>query len=203
MLSKFWKLPKADRRLLHEPIGRRCSLRPFRAAYFACLRSKRRKFSPGRRIRCSGLAQEPMVETKGLTGNSLPVKLDGDTLLAGDRCFLSKLSRFAYTSPAPSPSPGLVIGLKAANGQHSSFENAALGSLKFTRFLACARIKMYWMTPEWGSSAAEVPPETQFLLLMLEGGAYVAMLPLLDSGKFRVTLRPATFPARCCSSSLL
>jgi hypothetical protein len=53
------------------------------------------------------------------------------------------------------------------------------------------------MTPEWGSRAADVPPETQFLLLMLgEAGPYVAMLPLLDSGQFRATLRPASFPAR-------
>jgi raffinose synthase len=59
------------------------------------------------------------------------------------------------------------------------------------RFLACARIKIYWMTPEWGCSAKDLPPETQFLLLQLSpSGPYAIILPLIDSGKFRVTLRP-------------
>ena len=59
------------------------------------------------------------------------------------------------------------------------------------RFLACARCKLWWMTPEWGQHAHEIPPETQFLLLELaEGGPYALMLPLIDSNTFRATLRP-------------
>ena len=62
---------------------------------------------------------------------------------------------------------------------------------RMRRFLACARIKIYWMTPEWGCSAKDLPPETQFLLLQLSpSGPYAIILPLIDSGKFRVTLRP-------------
>ena len=46
------------------------------------------------------------------------------------------------------------------------------------------------MTPEWGSDASSMPPETQFLLLELEeGGPYAALLPLIDSNTFRGTLR--------------
>lgn len=46
------------------------------------------------------------------------------------------------------------------------------------------------MTPEWGSALAELPPETQFLLLELdEPGAFAVALPLID-GDFRATLRP-------------
>lgn len=63
--------------------------------------------------------------------------------------------------------------------------------LNCRRFLACARCKLWWMTPEWGSSAYEVPPETQFLLLELaEGGPYAVLLPLIDNNTFRATLRP-------------
>ena len=58
------------------------------------------------------------------------------------------------------------------------------------RFLACARCKLWWMTPEWGNRAKDMPPETQFLLLELEEGAYAIMLPLIDSNTFRATLRP-------------
>ena len=68
------------------------------------------------------------------------------------------------------------------------------------RFLACARIKVYWMAPEWGSAAKDLPPETQFLLLQLSpSGPYAIILPLIDTGKFRATLRPAAVRAACCS----
>ena len=47
------------------------------------------------------------------------------------------------------------------------------------------------MAPEWGSAAKDLPPETQFLLLQLSpSGPYAIILPLIDSGRFRATLRP-------------
>jgi len=47
------------------------------------------------------------------------------------------------------------------------------------------------MTPEWGSSAEDVPPETQFLLTEVEeGGPYAIILPLISQSTFRGTLRP-------------
>ena len=57
--------------------------------------------------------------------------------------------------------------------------------------MGCARIKLYWMAPEWGYTASDLAPETQFLLLQLgKGGPFACVLPLIDSGKFRATLRP-------------
>jgi len=71
--------------------------------------------------------------------------------------------------------------------------------VEFTRFLAAARKKLWWMTPEWGTASGDVPPETQFLLLELaEGGPYAILLPLIDSDTFRGTIRPP----RCCGVSL-
>lgn len=68
--------------------------------------------------------------------------------------------------------------------------------LKFSSYLACARNKLWWMTPEWGSSLHTLPPETQFLLLQLDESSsssgeqrYALLLPLID-GDFRGTLRP-------------
>jgi len=68
------------------------------------------------------------------------------------------------------------------------------------RFLACSRQKLWWMNPEWGSTAAEIPNETQFLLFQLastkggggardeeEGEAYGVIFPLI-SGAFRSSL---------------
>jgi len=67
-------------------------------------------------------------------------------------------------------------------------------------FLCCARNKIYWMTPEWGTKASQIPPETQFFLADLgppgtSEGPYVALMPLLAAGRtFRATLRPASIP---------
>ena len=58
------------------------------------------------------------------------------------------------------------------------------------RFLACARCKLWWMTPEWGSRALHIPPETQFALFQTAaGGPYIIALPLIDNQTFRGTLR--------------
>ena len=54
------------------------------------------------------------------------------------------------------------------------------------------------MTPEWGSCARDLPPETQFLLLQLaDGGPYAVLLPLIDSGRFRASLRPPQCARPC------
>ena len=37
------------------------------------------------------------------------------------------------------------------------------------RFMVSARNKLWWCTPEWGKTAADIPPETQFLLAELDG----------------------------------
>ena len=51
------------------------------------------------------------------------------------------------------------------------------------------------MSPEYGSKAQDLPPETQFVLLELSTkGPYAVLLPLIDSGKFRATLRPPRCP---------
>ena len=58
------------------------------------------------------------------------------------------------------------------------------------RFLACARCKLWWMTPEWGSRALHIPPETQFALFQTaDGGPYIIALPLIDTQTYRGTLR--------------
>lgn len=74
--------------------------------------------------------------------------------------------------------------------------------LQGRRFLALSKAKQYWMVPAWGSSAAEVPIETQLLLLEAAGelaeegqgageAVYALLLPLIDGNRFRGSLRPA------------
>lgn len=75
--------------------------------------------------------------------------------------------------------------------------------LNVGRMLACARCKLWWMTPEWRSSTLELPPETQFLLAELpaqmqatgeeqSAGGYALILPLID-WDFRATLRAGRY----------
>ena len=72
--------------------------------------------------------------------------------------------------------------------------------LQCNRLLACARCKLWWMTPSWGTKAGDLPPETQFVLVELaKGGPYAVMLPLIDQDTYRATLRPSTR----CSFALL
>ena len=60
------------------------------------------------------------------------------------------------------------------------------------------------MTPEWGNTAADLPPETQFLLVEVEeGGPYAVLLPLIDSNTFRGTLRPPRCASPFCMQSLM
>ena len=58
------------------------------------------------------------------------------------------------------------------------------------------------MAPEWGSAVKDLPPETQFLLLQLApSGPYAIILPLIDSGRFRATLRPPRCEAHAAAGS--
>ena len=69
-------------------------------------------------------------------------------------------------------------------------------SVNCARFVACARCKLWWMTPTWGDDdPAAIPAETQFLLLQLRGadertesGLYAAFVPMISRDGFRSTL---------------
>ena len=68
---------------------------------------------------------------------------------------------------------------------------------KTNSFLCCSRNKIYWMTPEWGSRSSDLPPETQFVLAQLRSQlnsnsppTFVCLVPLIERGAFRATLRP-------------
>jgi Raffinose synthase or seed imbibition protein Sip1 len=91
------------------------------------------------------------------------------------------------------------LSWSAATGTIDKLWCNTLPQVTFTRFLAAARKKLWWMTPEWGTEPGDLPPETQFLLLELkDGGPYAILLPLIDSDTFRATLRPP----RCCPAPL-
>lgn len=97
--------------------------------------------------------------------------------------------RFRLSEPTHSAEEVLILG--AQSDTAASHSDLFLGNLRCKRWLACARNKLWWMTPEWGSETKDLPPETQFLLLELEEDeSYAIILPLIDNDTFRGTLRP-------------
>jgi hypothetical protein len=87
-------------------------------------------------------------------------------------------------------------------GVDASFPAASLevriGALSCSRWMGCAKNKLWWMTPSWGVQAGEVPLETQFLLAELKtGGYYACVLPLIYDSTFSGILRGERY-ADCC-----
>lgn len=75
----------------------------------------------------------------------------------------------------------MLLGIKAevARSQH----RIALGTIPVGagRWLACARQKLWWMSPDVGPREQQIPAETQFLLLDLGQGLYGVLLPLVGN----------------------
>jgi len=132
-----------------------------------------------------------VVGIASLAGSALPLQLeDGSLRLApagaavgSGATLLKGVDRSLRASG--SPSGGVFL--------HSDFRDAcsaadvALGSLCCRRVLACARCTRYWMAPAVGGCAADVPLDTQFLLVELGDGdddaepqSYALLLPLVD-----------------------
>ena len=80
--------------------------------------------------------------------------------------------------------PFVVLGARPNSGNPTSHFLASLGALHGRRWVACAKNKLWWMTPSWGEAGGAVPVETQFLLVEAGAGVYVCMLPLIYDGAF-------------------
>ena len=127
------------------------------------------------------LAPPPTLRKLAFNKNRVCTE-DGTPILEG-------VSTQAWRTTSPE-SDFLVLGVETSDGASTSLADFPLGVLRCKRWLACARNKLWWMTPEWGTKGSDLPPETQFLLMELDSGEYVIMLPLIDNDTFRGTLRP-------------
>ena len=88
----------------------------------------------------------------------LPIGLEGGSVVVGDGLVvLSGVTPLASQHTAGS---FLTLGLEASSGE-THLEDFPLGTLHCTRWLCCARNKLWWMTPEWGTTTRELPPEGQ------------------------------------------
>ncbi|KAK9838974.1 hypothetical protein WJX74_007030 [Apatococcus lobatus] len=118
----------------------------------------------------------------------LHLDLQQGALKAGEYVILQGMSQELYISQQLDH--GIVLGCQSRDGAAYSMIDTNLGQLRCERFLAAARCKLWWMTPEWGTRAAHLPPETQFLLLKLPEDCYAIVLPLIAGNTYRSTLRP-------------
>eukprot|EP00471_Norrisiella_sphaerica_P006578 CAMPEP_0184490666 /NCGR_PEP_ID=MMETSP0113_2-20130426/18508_1 /TAXON_ID=91329 /ORGANISM="Norrisiella sphaerica, Strain BC52" /LENGTH=939 /DNA_ID=CAMNT_0026874659 /DNA_START=713 /DNA_END=3529 /DNA_ORIENTATION=- len=99
--------------------------------------------------------------------------------------------------PEVSDSHNIIFGVDTSKGgskyQDKSQLALDLGELRVEKWMACARQKLWWMTPSVGTKHDKIPAETQFLLgeIPSEDGngetRYVLMLPLVDQ-TFRTAL---------------
>ncbi|CAJ1409057.1 unnamed protein product [Effrenium voratum] len=102
-----------------------------------------------------------------------------------------------YLHPTSSTKTAGVLSLCLRAPAPASRHEVDLGSWACTStqqaWLAAARCKLWWMTPEWGSVRDPIPTETQMLLVRLamepeaEQGTYVFILPLVTE-HFRSSL---------------
>lgn len=105
---------------------------------------------------------------------------------------LSALHPGWSSTPGPNgQGGGLVIGVDLGlMHEPTSCSDIHLGVMKSYPFVALSRAKLYWLVPAWGCTSADIPVETQFLLLDLSGW-YAVFLPLIDSNTFTGSLRPS------------
>ncbi|KAF6256659.1 raffinose synthase or seed imbibition protein Sip1-domain-containing protein [Scenedesmus sp. NREL 46B-D3] len=151
--------------------------------------------------------------------NNIVCSSDGTTILKslGSGVAVSAGQQLATASTTAAPTtPGLLLDI--SSGDPAAPESAVpLGEVCGSAFLACARIKLCWMSPYHASSIAGLPGHIQFMLLQLdpaaaaaaaagggggEGGGnskdskaglapmYATILPLLPDG-CKATLQPA------------
>lgn len=107
------------------------------------------------------------------------LRVDGETIFAG-------VPETAELVPDPS---GLGAFLRCAAAEPASELLLPLGTLPgMRRFCAAARNNLFWMIPHAGDAASAVPPETQGLLVELDGGRIALLMPLVD-GHFRASLQ--------------
>jgi len=128
--------------------------------------------------------------------SELAVTLDDGNLRVGSSYALAGVPAFwaPYAPGAGVPAGGLFLGAHLQRDAAPYHRLRLAQTLRCKRFLACARVKLWWMQPSWGGRGEEVPPETQFLLLELgQDGPYAVILPLIcdatSGATFRCTVR--------------
>ncbi|MGC4093446.1 MAG: Sip1-related alpha-galactosidase [Polyangiaceae bacterium] len=117
----------------------------------------------------------------------MTLSLVDQTILDENQAALLRGLSFDLASEADALGHGMF--LRATAKQSSGrllFELGCVPALE--RFSACHRYEPFWMKPAAGTRLSQVPQETQSLLVRLTNGAWLLLVPLIDS-LFRFSLR--------------
>ncbi|PIN22495.1 Galactinol--sucrose galactosyltransferase [Handroanthus impetiginosus] len=137
-----------------------------------------------------------------MTITAVPVIKNGSLMVRG-KVILTGVPENIFVSPASSGSAFLGANSNTSSSRHVF----NLGILENFKFMCLFIAKIWWMIPRVGTSASEIPMETQMLLLeageesvlsiadeetpaepTAENKFYILVLPVLD-GSFRTTLQ--------------
>ncbi len=75
-----------------------------------------------------------------------------------------------------------LLLLRMDGGQVAQGGVDGLDIPELARWMALARLDLYWVRPHYGRAIAELPREVQMLLWQDGGGGYGMLLPLVDAG---------------------
>ncbi|XP_074294672.1 putative galactinol--sucrose galactosyltransferase 2 [Silene latifolia] len=116
----------------------------------------------------------------------MAIIIEDDCLSVNGKVVLTEIPENVVFSPAPSGS----VFLGASSPTPGSRLVFTLGALKGYKFLSLFRFKIWWMMPRIGTSASDLRPETQLLLLEVKDNCtfYILILPVLE-GAFRSSLQ--------------
>ena len=132
---------------------------------------------------CAPVVQLPQTARPVQSTDVAPIRLQRGSLFAtvgGVEYELLRDLQNTLHASGTADERGLFLDFTGATdrGEHV----ASLGKLSCERFLAASRTKRWWMGPNWGSSAAEVPVETQVATLPSTALALHSALPPQHSG---------------------
>jgi raffinose synthase len=105
------------------------------------------------------------------------VELRDRTLADGDRSLFVELDEGLALERDALGNGAFLVATAKATSSRVAFSLGKVPQLE--RFTACHRYEPYWMKPCAGEKLAEVPPETQSLVVRLRDGAYVLAVPLV------------------------
>lgn len=155
------------------------SVSPFRPPKYGSLLRTQNNRNAGRF--CMFLNKKPMFKDGVLSFN-------GTEALKG-------IPDNVVMTPSPWSDSSAFLGVGVASEDSSSRRVFKIGVIKETRLLCLFRFKIWWSIPRVGTSASDVPVETQMLLLEVEATppepeptSYIVFLPILD-GETRSSLQ--------------
>ncbi|WCJ39914.1 Raffinose synthase family protein [Euphorbia peplus] len=148
---------------------------------------------------------QPKTRSIGRNDDQTGVRISDGKQIVKDRTIVTGVldNVIAMTTSSSDPVEGVFLG--AIFNEENSRHVVPLGTLRDVRFLACFRIKLFWMAQKMGDHDKDIPLETQFLLLETKDGShlesdngneanqiiYTVILPLIE-GSFRASLQGNT-----------